>query len=160
MLLGKYLGILGVFLSLCGCCHPDLVSNEELRGQDIHPYKGLLRNFSNVDISIPSQDSSATLILPAGGQMEYTVWKPNFDIRGYVERTQVYYKNITIGPKTKYTFFGNTYDFLAEVCPELPAPRILPQQCPLPPQPLCLPEPEPTPKFKPKQRKARAVCPS
>ena len=103
-----------------------LVPDDEIRGQDIRPYVGLIRNFSALDISIPSHDSSATLILPARGQLEYTVWKPNVDIFGYVDGKQVYYKNIRIEPK-KYTFFGKSYDFLAEVCPELPAPVILPR---------------------------------
>ena len=160
MLSFKYLYVLGlVSVLMWGCCRPEPAPDIEIGGQDIHPYKGLLRNFSSMDVSIPSQNSGATLILPAGGQMEYIVWKPNFDIFGYVERTQVYYKNITIGPSTKYNFFGKTYDFLAEVCPELPGPVIMPRQCP-PSQPLCLPEPEPAPKPKPKRRKARTVCPS
>jgi len=160
MLSLKYLSVLGLLsVLLWGCYHPDPAPDIELRGQEIQPYKGLLRNFSSMDVSIPSQNSSATLILPAGGQMEYIVWKPNFDIFGYVERTQVYHKNITIGPSTKYNFFGKTYDFLAEVCPELPGPVIMPRQCP-PSQPLCLPEPEPAPKPKPVRRKARTVCPS
>ncbi len=81
MLPGKHFCIFGVLLSLLwGCCGPDLVQQEdEIRGQDIRPYVGLIRNFSALDISIPSEDSDATLILPARGQMEYTVWKPNFN---------------------------------------------------------------------------------
>lgn len=132
MLLGKYLGVVGFVLTVWGCSSPAVVADVDIRGQKIQPYTGLLRNFSAGAISIPSQDSSATLILPAGGQMEYTVWKPKFDICGYVNGTQVYHKNITIGPGTKYTFLGRTYDFLAEVCPELPTPRIMPRQCPPP----------------------------
>lgn len=161
MVLFKYLYVLGLLSILMVGCYrcPDLVSEVEVGGQDIHPYKGLLRNFSSMDVSIPSQDSGATLILPAGGQMDYTVWKPNFDIFGYVGGTQVYYKNITIGPSTKYNFFGKTYDFLAEVCPELPGPVIMPRQCPMPPI-VCLPEPEPAPKAKPKRKKRKKViCP-
>jgi len=64
--------------------------------------------------------------------MEYTVWKSNSDIYGYVEGNQVFYKNIRIEPHKKFTFFGKTYDFLIEVCADLPAPMITPQQCPLP----------------------------
>jgi hypothetical protein len=132
MLLGNYLGLLGVLLTFWGCCGPAVVPDDELRGQDIHSYTGLVRNFSGSAISIPSQNSGATLIVPAGGQMEYTVWKPKFDISGYVNGVQVYHRNINIGPGTKYTFLGRTYDFLAEVCPELPAHRIMPRQCPPP----------------------------
>ena len=152
MLPGKHLCLFGVLLScLWGCYGPDLLTNnDEIRGQDIRPYVGLIRNFSALNISIPSDDSSATLILPPQGQLEYTVWKPNVDIFGYVEGRQVYYKNIRIEPK-KYTFFGKSYDFLAEVCPEIPDPVILPRTCPPPV------EPEPKPKSK---RTPKRVCPS
>jgi hypothetical protein len=151
MLLGKHLCLFGALLScLWGCCGPDLLADDEIHGQDIRPYVGLIRNFSALNISIPSDDSSATLILPPQGQLEYTVWKPNVAIFGYVEGRQVYYKNIRIGPK-KYTFFGKNYDFLAEVCPEIPDPVILPRTCP----PSLAPEPKPKSKRTPK-----GVCPS
>jgi hypothetical protein len=132
MMSGKNLGMFVVLLSLLwGCCGPDLVTNDEIRGKDIRPYVGLIRNFSALDISIPSHDSSAILILPAGGQMEYTVWKPNANIFGYVDGKQIYYKNMRIEPK-KYTYLGKSYDFLAEVCPDIPAPVMLPRECPPP----------------------------
>jgi hypothetical protein len=150
----KYFFLLGFLLILWGCQHcPDLVSNDEIRGQDIHPYVGLIRNFSSLAVSIPSHDSSATLILPPQGQMEFTVWKPNFDIYGYVDGKQVYFKNITINRNKKFSYFGKSYDFLAEVCPDLTAPMILPQQCPS----FCPVEPEPPSRIKPCA--PRKVCP-
>lgn len=131
MLPDNFRCILGLLLVLLGgCCGPDLVSNDEIRGQDIRPYVGLMRNFSARDISIPSQNSDATLILPAQGQLEYIVWKPNVDIFGYADGRQVYFQNIRINPRKKYTFFGKSYYFLAEVCPDLQAPAILPRECP------------------------------
>jgi hypothetical protein len=150
MLNGKHVYVLGFLLALVGgCAGPDLVSvtEPEIRGREIQPYAGLIRNFSAYDISIPSEDSSSTLILPARGQLEYTVWKPDVKLFGYIDGIRVYYKSLRVEPK-KYTFMGKTYDFLAEVCPELPAPIMIPQQCPS--------EPEP----EPKKRKKRRVCPS
>lgn len=143
MLPGKIVFILGVLSAfLWGCCGPDLYTEDEIRGQDIRPYVGLVRNFSNVDISIPSHDSNSTLILPAQGQMEYTVWQPNVDISGYVDGKQVYFKNIRISPNTKYSYFGKNYDFLAEVCPDLHGPAIVPRTCP----PAWQLEPSPKPR--------------
>jgi hypothetical protein len=154
MLTGKHLCLLGVLIVLMwGCCGSDLLTDDEIRGQDIRPYVGLIRNFSAVDISIPSHDSNATLILPSQGQLEYTVWKPNVDISGYVDGRQVYFKNIRIEPAKKYTYFGKSYDFLAEICPDLHAPAILPRECP----PPCPVEPEPKPKLK--VRTPKRVCP-
>lgn len=153
MLSGNYLGIGFLLLLLCGCSGPDLVADRDntIPGQDIRPYVGLIRNFSSLDISIPSEDSDATLILPSRGQMEYTVWKPNVKIFGYVEGNRVYYQSIRVEPK-KYTFMGKSYDFLAEVCPEIPTPIMIPQKCP----PQCLPEP----KEEPRPRKRKRVCPT
>lgn len=132
MLTVKYLSLLGIMLTfLGGCCSLDLASDDEIRGQDIRPYVGLIRNFSALDISIPSADSSATLILPARSQIEYTVWQPSVDIFGYVKGKQVYYDKFRIG-RQKYTFMGKSYDFLAEVCPQLPDPVSFPRQCPSP----------------------------
>ena len=151
-MVGKHFFLLGFLLILCGCQHcPDLVSNDEIGGRDIHPYVGLVRNFSSVAVSIPSHDSSATLILPPQGQMEYTVWQPNFDIFGYVDGKEVYFKNIRISPNKKFSYFGKSYDFLAEVCPDLTAPMILPQQCPA----TCPVEPKPQIQPCPPRR----VCP-
>ena len=147
------IGVL-VFL-MWGCSGPDLVQDRtvEISGQDIRPYVGLIRNFSACDISIPSHDSSATLVLPARGQMEYIVWQPDVKLFGFIEGKQVYYRSLRVEPR-KYTFFGKSYDFLAEVCPDIPDPIMIPQQCP----PQCPSEPEPKPE--PRRSRPRKVCPS
>jgi hypothetical protein len=152
MVSGKYLFTLGLLSILLVGCHrcPD-IAPVEIGGKDIRPYVGLIRNFSAVAVSIPSHDSGATLILPPQGQMEYSVWEPNFDIFGYVDGKQVYFKNIKIKPNKKFSYFGKSYDFLAEVCPDLHSPMILPQQCP----PACPIEPKPPARPSPSRR----VCP-
>jgi hypothetical protein len=146
MVSAKYLFTLGLLsILLIGCQLCPGIPPDEIGGRDIRPYVGLIRNFSAVPVSIPSHDSSATLILPPQGQMEYTVWQPNFNIFGYVDGKQVYFRNITIIPNKKFSYFGKSYDFLAEVCPDLTAPMILPQQCPptfpIEPQPQIQPCP-------------------
>lgn len=115
MLLGRWLSIL-VLMSACGwgCCGPTLVSDDEIRGQEIRPYVGLLRNFSASDISIPSANSDVTLILPARGQMEFTAWQPDFKLIGYVDGKEVFCQSIRVQPR-RYSHMCKSYDFLAEI---------------------------------------------
>ncbi len=122
MLFGWRLSML-VVVAACfwGCCGPTLVSQDEIGGQEIRPYVGLLQNYSTMDISIPSQDSDATLILPARGTMEYTAWKPNFTLIGFVDGKEVFCQHVRVQPQ-RYTFFCKNYDFLAEIMAEAPLP--------------------------------------
>ncbi|MBM4289465.1 MAG: hypothetical protein FJ135_15205 [Deltaproteobacteria bacterium] len=118
-----------VALVLVGCTGPYLAREEGIPGEEIRPYVGLIRNFTEYDITIPSHNSSASLILPARGSLELKVWQPNIKLIGYVDGQQVYYQSIRVKPR-KYVFFGKTYDFLAEVNPEKPDPWVIPQLVP------------------------------
>lgn len=116
-----------IFCLLClllgGCCGSTLVSQETLwRGQEIRPYVGLVRNFAEVDIVLPSVNSDAAIVLPAQGTIEYTVWQPHFTLFGYVGGQEVYCRRIQVQPK-KYNIFCKKYDFLAEIYPESANPR-------------------------------------
>jgi len=108
--------LMAVFLG--GCCGPTLVSQDTtFRGQEIRPYVGLVRNFADVDIAMPSANSNATIIVPAQGAVEYTVWQPNFTLFGYANGKEVYCRRMQVQPK-KYSVFCKKYDFLAEIYPE------------------------------------------
>ena len=48
--------------------------------EPLPPFKGIIKNNTKHDISIPSENSLATLILPAKGWIEYVVWDPKFDL--------------------------------------------------------------------------------
>lgn len=115
-------------LLLGGCCGPDLVSHDEIRGQDIRPYVGLVRNLADVDISIPSANSNATVIVPARRSLELTVWEPQAKIFGYVDGKEVFCQSITVRPK-QYSQFCKKYDFLVEMFTE-PPPSDLPASTP------------------------------
>mgnify|MGYP005846974195 CR=1 FL=1 len=118
MVSGKGCGILLLLgLILGGCCGPTLVSDDELRGLDIRPYRGLVRNFADVDISVPSLDSDAIIIVPAQGAVEYTVWQPNFTLVAFVNGKEVYCRRIQVAAR-QHTIFCKKYDFLAEIYPE------------------------------------------
>ncbi len=106
---------------LGGCCGPTLVSQDVLRGQEIRPYVGLVRNFAEVDIAVPSANSAATIIVPAQSAVEYTVWQPNFTLFAYARGKEVYCRRMQVQPK-KYSVFCKKYDFLAEIYPESTVP--------------------------------------
>lgn len=85
----------------------------------VHQFTGLIQNYTNYDISIPSQNSDATLIIPAHGWMEYIIWTTRGNLFGYVDGKVIFHQKIIVDPQ-KYKYMGKAYDFLAEIkpCPE------------------------------------------
>jgi hypothetical protein len=111
----------------------------------IKRYTGLVQNSTKYDVSIPSGNSDAAIIVPAHGWREYVTWTPNVHLFGFVDGKQVYYQSIRAQPQ-KFRYMGNTYDFVAEIqAPPEPAPEIKPY-CP--------------PKRKPKKRLKKRICPA
>lgn len=98
-------------------------------------YTGIIQNYTNYDVTIPSANSSASLLVPARGWLEYTAWSPSVHLSGYVDGQQVYHQKIVVQPK-KYKHMGKDYDFLAEIKPSEPVK-----------------EPPPTPRPSSKKRK-------
>ena len=78
------------------------------------PYSGVIQNHSKYDISFPSANSSGTLIVPAGGYLEYRVYTPSFNLIGYVDGKPYYCQKIDVRPRG-YAFMCKHYDFMAEV---------------------------------------------
>jgi hypothetical protein len=113
----------------------------------IKPYTGLIQNFTGYDISIPSGNSGATLVVPARGWLEYVNWEPNVRLKGFVNGKQVYNQDLRVQPG-KFKYMGNSYDFVAEI---QPPPELAPEV-----KPYCPPRAKP----KPKKRKKRIICPT
>jgi hypothetical protein len=108
-------------------------------------YVGLIQNFTNYDISIPSDNSGATLIVPAQGWLEYINWGSDVRLKGFVNGKQVYYQSLKAQPG-KFKYMGNKYDFMAEIqAPPEPVPEAKPY-CP--------------PKRKLKKRPRKRICPA
>jgi hypothetical protein len=78
------------------------------------PYTGLIKNNTNYDLSIPSLNSGATLIVPAKGMIEYTVWAPKFEVDAYRNGKKIWCDWITVDPD-KYQYKCKKYDFVAEI---------------------------------------------
>jgi len=92
--------------------------------EPLPPFTGVIRNYTPYDVAIPSANSSATIIVPARGWVEYTVWSPRFDLIGYVKGDPFDCQKVQAIPRS-VTFQCKNYDFLAEIRkPELERPPV------------------------------------
>lgn len=92
-------------------------------------YTGIIQNYSNYEVTVPSVNSSAVLIVPAQGWVEYVVWSPSLHLTGYVEGKQIYQQKIVVQPK-KFKYMGKDYDFIAEIKPLAPVKDPVPKTTP------------------------------
>jgi len=92
-------------------------------------YIGIIQNYANYDVTVPSVNSSAPLIVPAQGWLEYVVWSPIIHLAGYVDGKQIYQQKIVVQPK-KYKYMGKDYDFVAEIKPLAPIKDSVPKTIP------------------------------
>jgi hypothetical protein len=65
---------------------------------DGFPYTGIIKNKTRYAVSIPSDNSDATLIIPPYSWIEYTIWTHKYDVAAYHN-----------------TFKCKKYDFIAEI---------------------------------------------
>jgi hypothetical protein len=92
-------------------------------------YTGVIENKTKYEVSIPSRNSDATLVIPPHGWIEYIAWSQSFKVTAYHDGKPFYCLCIQVHPKT-YPFMCRKYDFMAEIV-----------------------KPEPTPKYKPVRKK-------
>ena len=101
------------------------------------PYTGVIQNKTNYEVSIPSGNSSAILVIPPHGWIEYIAWDQFFDVTAYHDGQPFYCLNIHAHPKT-YPFMCKKYDFMAEI---------------VKPEPVS----QPADKYKPMKKRKRVV---
>lgn len=94
-------------------------------------YTGLIKNYSRHEVSIPSANSSAAVVVPARdwreySAIEYTVWSPAVNLQGFVDGQVVYQQKLVAQPK-KFQYMGKYYDFVAEIKPPQPEPKAKPK---------------------------------
>jgi hypothetical protein len=87
--------------------------------QDAAPYTGIIRNKTRYEVAIPSENSSATVLIPPNGWIEFTTWTQHTDLTAYHEGQPFYCINIFAHPQ-EYPFMCKKYDFIAEII--LPEP--------------------------------------
>jgi len=77
-------------------------------------YTGIIKNKTNCDVSVPSGNSDATLMIPAHGWIEFISWTGAFGLTIYCDGKPYYCLNIHAKPKA-YPFMCQKYDFMAEI---------------------------------------------
>jgi hypothetical protein len=92
------------------------------QGGQVRKYTGIIKNKTRYDVSVPSGNSGATLIIPARGFIEYITWKKSFDLTVYQGGKPFYCLKINAHPN-EYPYMCQKYDFMAEIVkPEPSAP--------------------------------------
>lgn len=81
----------------------------------VRPYTGVIKNNTRYEVSVPSRNSSATLIIPARGFIEYTAYEKDFDVTVYHDGKPFYCLKIKAHPHEYAYMCRNDYDFIAEI---------------------------------------------
>ena len=77
-------------------------------------YTGIIKNKTAYEVSVPSKNSGAALIIPARGWIEYVAFEPHFSLTAYHNGKPFYCMNINTDPKN-YAFMCDKYDFMVEI---------------------------------------------
>ena len=84
-------------------------------------YIGVIKNSTKYEVSVPSRNSGATLIIPARGFIEYVSYEKNFDVTVYHDGKPFYCLKISAHPREYAYMCKNDYDFIAEIVKPEPA---------------------------------------
>ena len=95
--------------------------------QDGVPYTGVIQNKTRYEVSIPSDNSDAALIIPPHGWIEYTIWTHRFDVAAYYNGDPFYCLKLIANPQA-YTFKCKKYDFMAEIVKPEPVRKYKPMK--------------------------------
>jgi hypothetical protein len=90
-------------------------------------YTGIIKNKTRYEVSIPSENSDGTLVIPPGGWIEYTIWTHQSDVTAYYEGKPFYCLKLAAHPK-EYPFMCKKYDFMAEIVKPEPAGKYKPMK--------------------------------
>jgi hypothetical protein len=111
--------IMGIVLVACGAAgaidtprQGDPLAKPEIL--DGVAYTGIIKNKTKYEVSIPSENSDATLVIPPNGWIEYTMWTHQTDVTAYHEGKPFYCLKLAAHPK-EYPFMCKKYDFMAEI---------------------------------------------
>jgi hypothetical protein len=113
---GKKMKTVSLFLMilflLAGCASYQNPA-EFATGKDI--YTGVIKNQTRYEVSVPSRNSGATLIIPARGFIEYVSYEKDFDVTVYRDGKPFYCLKINAHPREYAFMCKNDYDFIAEI---------------------------------------------
>jgi hypothetical protein len=78
------------------------------------PYTGIIKNKTKYEVSIPSENSDGTLIIPPNGWIEYIIWTHQADVTAYRDGEPFYCLKLAAHPQ-EYPYMCKKYDFMAEI---------------------------------------------
>lgn len=83
-------------------------------------YTGIIKNKTRFEVSVPSENSNATLTIPPHGWIEYTMWTRRANVTAYYDGKPFYCLTLCADP-SEYLFMCSRYDFMAEIVKPEPA---------------------------------------
>jgi hypothetical protein len=84
-------------------------------------YTGIIKNKTRYEVSVPSENSDATVIIPPHSWIEYTMWTRRANVTAYHDGKPFYCLKLWADP-SEYPFMCKKYDFMAEIVKPEPAP--------------------------------------
>jgi hypothetical protein len=96
-------------------------------------YTGIIKNKTRYEVSVPSENSDGTLVIPPHSWIEYTMWTRRAKVTAFHDGKPFYCLTLVADPK-EYPFMCSKYDFMAEIV-----------------------KPEPKGKYKPMKKRKRRV---
>jgi hypothetical protein len=88
--------------------------------QSARRYTGIIKNKTRYEVSVPSENSDATLIIPPHSWVEYTMWTRSANVTAYRDGKPFYCLKLWADP-SEFSFMCNKYDFMAEIVKPEPA---------------------------------------
>ncbi|MBM4300573.1 MAG: hypothetical protein FJ121_03440 [Deltaproteobacteria bacterium] len=93
----------------------DLPFPKNLQTQGVaRRYTGIIKNKTRYEVSVPSENSGAALIIPANSWIEYTIWTRRAAVTAYHDGKPFYCLKLAAHPN-EYPFMCSKYDFMAEI---------------------------------------------
>ena len=83
-------------------------------------YTGIIKNKTRYEVSIPSESSDATLMIPPHSFIEYTMWTRRANVTVYHDGKPFYCLKLLADPN-EFPFMCSKYDFMAEIVKPEPA---------------------------------------
>lgn len=82
--------------------------------QRARKYTGIIKNKTRYEVTVPSENSDANLIIPPHSWIEYTIWTRSANVTAYNDGKPFYCLKLWADP-SEYPFMCKKYDFMAEI---------------------------------------------
>jgi hypothetical protein len=90
-------------------------------------YTGIIKNKTKYEVSIPSENSDGTLVVPPHSWIEYTIWTHKADVTAFRDGKPFYCLKLAAHPH-EYPFMCKKYDFMAEIVKPEPSRKYKPMK--------------------------------